>query len=94
MYSFLCKHKLVNTNQFDFPYKHSAAEYALISLKETIKKFLHDGEIACEDFIDLQKAFDTVNHEILLAKFSLHYGIKSKQNYWFLFLATGNNMCH
>ena len=94
MYSFLCKHKLVNTNQLDFPSKHSAAEYALISLKETIKKFLDDGEITCEDFIDLQKAFDTVNHEILFAKFSLHYGIKGKQNYWFLFLATGNNTCH
>ena len=41
-------------------------EHALISLIETIKKYLDDGKIVCGVFIDLQKAFDTVNHEILL----------------------------
>ena len=51
---------------------------------ETIKKYLDDGEIVCGVFIDLQKAFDTVNHEIHLEKLK-HYGIRSKrkQNDWF-----------
>ena len=57
-------------------------EHALISLIETIKKYLDDGKIVCGVFIDLQKAFDTVNYEILLEKLK-DYRIRSKQNYWF-----------
>ena len=36
-------------------------------------------------FIDLQKAFDTVEHENLLEKLK-HYRIRSKENKWFRFL--------
>ena len=57
-------------------------EHALISLIETVKKYFDDGEIMCVSFIDLQKAFETVNHEILLENLK-HYGIRSKQNNWF-----------
>ena len=57
-------------------------EHVLISFIKTIKKYLDDGEMECGVFIDLQKAFDTVNHEILLQKLK-HYGIRSKQNDWF-----------
>ena len=73
IYSFLCKHKLINTTQFGFRSKHST-EHAFISLIETIKKYLDHGKIVCGVFIDLQKTFDTVNHEILLEKLK-HYGI-------------------
>ena len=81
IYSFLCKYKLININQFGFRSNHST-EHALISLLKTIKKSLDDNEIVCGIFIDLQKAFDTVNHEILLEKLN-HYGIRSKENNWF-----------
>ena len=54
IYSFLCKHKLINTKQFGFRSKHST-EHALISLTETIKKYLDDGEIVCGIFIDYRK---------------------------------------
>ena len=81
IYSFICKHKLINTTQFGFWSKHST-EHALINLIETIKKYLDDGKIVCGVFIDLQKAFDTVNYEILLEKLK-DYRIRSKQNYWF-----------
>ena len=81
IYSFLCKHKLINTTQFGFRSKHSA-EHALIILIETVKKYLDDGEIVYGVFMDLQKVFDTVNHEILLENLK-HYGIRSKQNDWF-----------
>ena len=71
IYSFLCKYKLINKNEFGFRSNHST-EHTLISLIETIEKSLHNDEIACGVFIDLQKAFDTVNHEDLLEKLN-HY---------------------
>ena len=77
IYSFLCKHQLQNTTQFDFRSKHST-KHMLISLIETIKKYINNYEIAYGVFIDLQKAFGTVNHEIFLENLK-HYGIRSKQ---------------
>ena len=52
--SFLCKYKLINTNQFGFHSNHST-EHTLISLIETINKSLDNDEIVCGVFIDLQK---------------------------------------
>ena len=57
-------------------------EHASISLIKIIKKYLDDGKIVFGVFIDLQKAFDNVNHEVLLKKLK-HYGIRRKQNDWF-----------
>ena len=42
--------------------------HALIGLKENIKQALDEGYIGCGIFVDLQKAFDTAHHEILLSK--------------------------
>ena len=54
----------MNTNQFGFRSIHSI-EHALISLKE---KSRDSDEIVRGIVIGLHKTFDTVNHEILLAK--------------------------
>ena len=43
---------------------------------------LDKGEFACGVFVDLQKAFDTVDHKILLSKLD-HYGIRGIANCWF-----------
>ena len=56
IYSFLCKQKLISTNKVGFRSKH-LTEHTLISLIETSKKYLGDGEIVCGIFIDLKKAF-------------------------------------
>ena len=36
--------------------------YALINITENMRKALDDGNIGCGVFVDLQKAFDTVDH--------------------------------
>ena len=81
LYSFLQKYKLIFQNQFGFRPKCSTY-HALLSLIETIKTKIDVGEYVCGVFIDLQKAFDTVDHEILLQKLYM-YGIRGKANKWF-----------
>ena len=39
-------------------------------------------KFACGTFFDLQKASDTVNHDILISKLD-HYGIRGPANFWF-----------
>ena len=38
--------------------------------------------IGCGVFVNLQKAFDTIDHQVLLAKLD-HYGICGVSSYWF-----------
>ena len=56
--------------------------YALINITENMRKALDDRNIDCGVFVDLQKAFDTVDHQILLAKLN-HYVIHGVSNDWF-----------
>ena len=67
--------------QFGFRTGHST-DHALVSLTETIKSSLDKNRYGRGIFIDLQKAFDTVNHEILLKKLE-HYGIRGIALNWF-----------
>ena len=46
-------------------------------------KALDDGNFACGIFVDLHKAFDPVDHSILLSKLC-HYGIRALINKWFV----------
>ena len=55
--------------------------HALISITDKIRDALDNKSLAIGVFIDFQKAFDTVNHEILLNKLD-HYGIRDCVNEW------------
>ena len=53
-----------------------------MQITEKIKESIDSGKFGCGIFIDLRKAFDTVNHDILLRKLD-HYGIIGSILNWF-----------
>ena len=67
IYKFINKNNIIYPLQFGFRQQYSIF-HALISLTEDTRKNLDKGNIGCNIFVDLQKAFDTVEHDILLAK--------------------------
>ena len=81
LYAFLLKHNCIYDLQFGFRSGHST-NHALLVLTEDIRKAIDDNKFAVGVFIGLQKAFDTVDHNILLKKLD-HYGIRGDTNKWF-----------
>ena len=67
--------------QFGFRTNHST-NYALTEITEQIRNACDKGLFTCGNYLDLQKVFDTVNQNILLAKLK-HYGIKGNSLDWF-----------
>ena len=55
----------------------------MVNITENITKALDGGNIGCGIFVDLQKAFDILDHQILLLAKLNHYGICGVSNDWF-----------
>ena len=68
--------KLLYSKQFGFRTKCST-ENAVLDICNHIATNLDNNEIRCSIFLDLKKAFDTVNYEILLRKL-YKYGVRGK----------------
>ena len=79
--NFLEMHKILYEKQFGFRKKNSTYMAHMILVDNLIKS-LENGEYALGVFLDFSKAFDTVDHSILLSKM-YHYGIRGVAFKWF-----------
>ena len=92
MYEFLDRYKLICSQQFEFRAGHSTS-HALIFSIEYIKSCIDAGNYIGGMFIDLQKAFDTVNHDIFCDKLA-YFGLAALVSYLLnLIWVTVNNTC-
>jgi retron-type reverse transcriptase len=80
MIAFVDKHNLLSENQYGFRNKRSTCA-ALIELIDQITNSIDKNKTTIGIFIDLRKAFDTINHELLLKKLDT-YGIRGIVNGW------------
>ena len=78
---FLAKYNIIYPLQFGFR-KNYSTTHALFHLTNLISESLDNGKFVCGIFVDLHKAFNTVDHEIILSKLD-HYGIQGIANKWF-----------
>ena len=77
---YLDKHEILYNNQHGFRKKHSTS-LALLYLHDKITSAIDERKHAVGIFLDLSKAFDTVNQRILLDKLE-HYGIRGLALEW------------
>ena len=88
---FIKKYNILYKNQYGFQ-KGMSTEHAVNALLHNIVKCLQNKEVGFCILLDFTKAFDTVNHEILLDKLE-YYGIRGIALKWFKSYLTGRMQC-
>ena len=79
--SFLNKNKIIYNNQFGFRSNHSTSQ-ALIKVLDRVYESMGKGDTAVDVYLDIEKAFDCINHNISLNKLQ-YYGIRGVAWNWF-----------
>ena len=82
LYEYFNSHDLLYESQYGFRLDHST-EFAAIELTNSIHDHLSNGFNPIVVYMDLSKAFDTLNHDILVNKLK-HYGVNNTELNWFI----------
>ena len=91
LYDYFRNNDLFYDSQYGFLKNHST-EYAAMELTDKILKDIDDKNISLAVFMDLSKAFDTLDHDILTKKLA-HYGIHGTALQWFTSYLTDRSQC-
>ena len=81
VFNYLIKNAMLHPSQYGFQ-KDLSTEQAILELQDRLVDILNKKECCIGIFMDLSKAFDTLDHRILLNKLS-HYGIRGVALDWF-----------
>jgi len=91
-FAYLTEHNLISSHQSGFRCLHSTVT-ALLEATDNWAYNIDSGNVNAVVFLDLKKAFDTVDHDILLSKLNV-YGFRGAANNWFKsYLNCRNQKC-
>ena len=78
---------VLSENQFGFRSGHSTQQ-AILCIIDRIQRAINNRNYSCGIFLDFSKAFDTINHNILIKKLE-YYGVRGVANNWFVSYLSG-----
>jgi len=79
--SFIARNKLLSDHQFGFRENYNTSD-AVLQFIDAVQDSLNYKKVTITVFLDFSKAFDTVNHAVLLKKL-LHLGFRGVVYDWF-----------
>ena len=89
--AFVDKYKILCENQYGFRAEHST-NTAILDMIDNISQKMEQKHYSIGVFLDLSKAFDTIDHKILLEKLNL-YGIRGVALEWIASYLSGRTQC-
>ena len=91
LYKYLKLHEILNPAQYGFQ-KNLPTKMAILELQNRIIQSISNKNWCIGIFLDLSKAFDTLDHVILMQKL-FHYGVRGVAFDWFRSYLTNRQQC-